>query len=236
MGCSTLIRPFASSSKNSERNKRAGDERSRQKERDRSRAPGRLKSRARLTRGFSHDVKNPLGAADGFLSLLMEGIPSELSEDQKRYVARARSAIDTSLRLIDDILSLSRAEAGHLDIEWEPVDVRAAAREIGEQYRVQAEAKGLDMVIDLPDQLPLIESDATRVRQIFGNLFTNAVKYTDRGSVRVTVRVHPGPGAPGLDSDVGGAGAWMAWALLAWRPMRERLLRPGSGWRFWAVR
>lgn len=162
-----------------------------------------MKSRARLMRGFSHDVRNPLGAADGFLGLLMEGVPSPLTEDQKAYVTRARNAIATSLGLIEDLLALARAETGQLEIEWEPVDVRDAARELGDQYSAKAKEKGLAMELHLPDNLPLIESDATRVRQVLGNLFSNAVKYTDQGSVDVTVSVRAAPDAPGR-------GEWIA--------------------------
>jgi signal transduction histidine kinase len=73
--------------------------------------------------------------------------------------------------------------------------VRDAVRELGEEYRAQAEAKGLTLEMELPEELPVIESDATRVRQILGNLFSNAVKYTDQGHVRVAVELRSGGGA-----------------------------------------
>jgi PAS domain S-box-containing protein len=156
-----------------------------------------MESRARLMRGFSHDVKNPLGAADGFLSLLEEGISGELTETQKEHVMRARRAIGNSLSLIEDLLELARAEAGQIEIEWMPVGVRDAVRELAEEYRAQAETKGLTLDLELPDDLPVIESDATRVRQILGNLFSNAVKYTDEGEVRASVEVRSGGEARG---------------------------------------
>ncbi|MFP4623072.1 MAG: GAF domain-containing protein [Gemmatimonadota bacterium] len=146
-----------------------------------------MESRARLMRGFSHDVKNPLGAADGYLQLLQDRITGDLTDKQADHVRRARRSIRGSLRLIEDLLELARAEAGQLTIEWGPVDVRDAARELGEEYRVQAERKGLAMRLDLPADLPIIRSDANRVRQILGNLFSNAVKYTEQGEIRVAV-------------------------------------------------
>lgn len=148
-----------------------------------------MESRARLMRGFSHDVKNPLGAADGNLQLLEDGIVGELSGKQVEHVGSARRSIGSSLALIEDLLDLARAEAGQLELELGPVDVRDAARDLGEEYRAQAERKGLAMRLDLPTELPVIRSDASRVRQILGNLLSNAVKYTDQGEVRVIVEV-----------------------------------------------
>src|SRR5690606_16590119 len=77
-----------------------------------------MESRARLMWGFSHDVKNPLGAADGFLALLEDGILGEISEQQKENVKRARRALGRSLELIDDLLELARAEAGQIEVRW----------------------------------------------------------------------------------------------------------------------
>src|SRR5690606_4454203 len=79
-----------------------------------------IESRARLMRGFSHDVKNPLGAADGFLQLLEEGVLDELSPRQRQGVERARHAIGDALHLIDDLLTIARAEAGKVTLELGP--------------------------------------------------------------------------------------------------------------------
>jgi signal transduction histidine kinase len=92
-------------------------------------------------RGFSHDVKNPLGAADGFLYLMEEGIINHLSEKQKESVGRARRSVGAALKLIESLTELARAEAGRIEIEWKPVDVREVAREMAEEYRAQAHAE-----------------------------------------------------------------------------------------------
>jgi signal transduction histidine kinase len=160
-------------------------------------------SRARLMRGFTHDVKNPLGAADGFLQLLESGLMDGLTEKQKSSLTRARRAIGAALHLIDELLELARAEAGAIVIAWAATDVRDAAREAAEEYRAQAEAKGLSMTTEIPDELPLVESDAARIRQILGNLISNAVKYTRQGGVTVGVEARAGEIAPG-------PGPWVA--------------------------
>ncbi len=160
-------------------------------------------SRGRLMRGFSHDVKNPLGAADGYLQLLEEGIVDRLTPKQKESVAMARRSLAAALHLIEDLLELARAESGRIEIEREPVDVRDVARDAAEEYRAQAEAKGLDMEVELPAEFPEIESDADRIRQVVSNLLSNAVKYTDRGGVTVRARVRS-------DGEAPGPGRWVA--------------------------
>ncbi|HEX7119342.1 MAG TPA: ATP-binding protein [Longimicrobiales bacterium] len=155
-----------------------------------------LESRSRLMRGFSHDVKNPVGAAGGFLELLADGTLGDLTEKQMEGITRARRAIDRALRLIDDLLELARAEAGQIDIRPQPIELREAIHEMVEEYRAPAEAKGLAVEYHLPEALPVIESDVGRIRQILGNLLSNAVKYTDRGGITVRVEIRENGRAP----------------------------------------
>lgn len=162
-----------------------------------------MESRSRLIRGFSHDVKNPLGAADGFLALLEDEILGPVSEKQKESIGTVRRSIATALALMNDIVDLARAEAGQLEIHAGPVEAGEVARELVGEYRAQAEAKGLDIRFERAETLPLIRSDSARIRQILGNLLSNAVKYTQQGCVTVRVRFRPTDG----DS---GPGEWVA--------------------------
>ena len=150
-------------------------------------------SRARLMRGFSHDVKNPLGAADGYLQLLEDGVMGDLAEPQMSAIGKSRRSLRAALHLIEDLLELSRAEAGHIEFDCVPLDLRAVAEEAGEEYRAQAEAKGLSMSIEL-GSLPIVNSDPMRVRQVLGNLISNAVKYTEQGHLKVRACVATGNG------------------------------------------
>src|SRR5690606_35040249 len=117
---------------------------------------------------FSHDVKNPLGAADGFLELLEMGVRGELSPDQREGVVRSRRAIRTALNLIDDLVELARAEAGEIEVDRRPVDIFGLVTEAAEENRAAAEAKGLTVDIQCDRDMPMIETDAARVRQILG--------------------------------------------------------------------
>jgi signal transduction histidine kinase len=145
-------------------------------------------------RGFSHDVKNPIGAADGYAELLTEGIYGELSSEQKESVTRIRRCIRGALSLIDDLHELARVESGHMLITRAPLDLGDLICTIGEEYQATARAAGLSLAIIADPDLPAIESSESRVRQIASNLLSNAIKYTSSGSVTVhAFRHHGGP-------------------------------------------
>src|SRR5687768_12561900 len=95
-------------------------------------------SRTGLIRGFTHDIKNPLGAADGFLSLLTEGIYGDLTGQQNDSILKARRSIRSALDLIDHLLELARAEAGQLEIKRVRIDVRGLVSTIADAFRAQA--------------------------------------------------------------------------------------------------
>lgn len=153
-------------------------------------------SRLRLIRGFTHDVKNPLGAADGHLALLEDGVKGALSEEQLESVTRGRRSIRAALNLVMQLLDIARAEVGQLQVQREPTDVAQLAGEIVEEFRASAAAKNLSVTLDLPASNQetsghgsglVVESDPARVRQVLANLVSNAVKYTPTaGRIAVT--------------------------------------------------
>lgn len=152
-------------------------------------------SRARFVRGFSHDLKNPLGAADGYAELLEAGIFGPLTPRQQDGVHRIRTALRSALDLIEDLVDLARSEAGQLPIERTAVDVRNATGEITEEHRARADAKGQTLTVELPEALPVISSDPSRIHQILGNLLSNAVKFTPPGG-HITVSAATCPIGP----------------------------------------
>ena len=137
-------------------------------------------SRARLMRGFTHDLKNPIGAADGHAALLIDGMLGTLTEKQQNSVTRIRAALKSAIDLINDLVELARAESGQIKFRRVALDVREVAREMVEQYRPAAEQAGLTIAGTL-DRCDIVPADVDRVRQILGNLLSNAVKYTPSG-------------------------------------------------------
>lgn len=157
-------------------------------------------ARARLLRGVSHDVKNPLGAARGYAELLETGIKGPLNEGQVRFVAGIRRSIDGALAILADLLDLARADSGGLSVERVPADLARVASEAGEDHRPAAVAAG--HAIECSMEGPVrVYTDPGRVRQVLGNLLSNAIKYTPAPG-RITVR------AEKVDGDSARPGDW----------------------------
>ena len=166
-----------------------------------------MEVQARLVRGFSHDLKNPLGAALGYAELLSSGMKGNLGPEGKESVNRISSSIESSLALIDDLVAYASRKMEKLEIRPGPTDVREVAREIAQEYEAQAEGASLEFRLELPDEFPLIWSDRIRIRQVLGNLLSNAIKYTAEGRVGVRAELSPSGATP----DGGPAVALRVW-------------------------
>ncbi|CAN5914352.1 hypothetical protein BH11GEM1_BH11GEM1_23040 [soil metagenome] len=145
-----------------------------------------------LMRGVTHDRKNPLGAARGYADLLAEGVLGPLPEAQARMLGRLRSLLTAALDTVNDLVELSRVGAGQLRIDWSACDVVSIARGCIDDYRASSDAAGLRLLLEVSaegaDAAPLVSSDPVRVRQVLGNMLSNAVKYTPKtGTVTLIV-------------------------------------------------
>jgi len=139
---------------------------------------------------MSHELRTPLNAIIGLSDMLLEDAddpdPGEYRESLPRIGAAARHL----LSLINEILDLSRIEAGRMAVDISPFRPATLAEESLATVAPMARQKGLKCVIDYAPQLPLVESDPGRVRQILINLLGNAIKFTDAGEVRIEVAAH----------------------------------------------
>lgn len=151
-----------------------------------------MEVQARLVRGFSHDLKNPLGAALGHAELLVDGIKGNMAPQQSESLDRISASIRSSLDLIDDLVEYASKRMEKLDIRPGPTDLQQTARELAEEYEAQAESAGLELRLELAEALPLIRSDKIRIRQIMGNLLSNAMKYATEGQIGIRADVRQG--------------------------------------------
>src|SRR5437868_14633751 len=136
---------------------------------------------------MSHEMRTPLNGVIGLTSLLLG---SPLPPEQQQYVTGIQSSGNALLTLIDDILDLSKIEAGHLSLEVQPLDLRQVVREVVAVFTAQVRAKGLRISAHVaPAVPPLLVGDAVRLRQVLTNLVGNAVKFTEQGAVEVRVDV-----------------------------------------------
>ncbi len=133
---------------------------------------------------MSHEIRTPMNSVLGFAELL-SGIAS--TPKQRQYIDAINSSGRAMLSLINDILDLSKIEAGKLELHYQPVSISRLLKEIGEVFAPQAEARGLDLRIKTDPRLPpALIFDQTRLRQILFNVVGNALKFTREGSITLT--------------------------------------------------
>ena len=143
---------------------------------------------------ISHEIRTPLNGVLGTLNLLED---TTLGSEQRRYSSIARASGEILLTLINDILDWSKIEAGELRLEMSLLDPRSIAVGVTELVRPDLDKKGLLYEVNVSPDLPEgVVSDESRIRQILLNLVSNAVKFTDRGSVQVRLGWDGEQGSP----------------------------------------
>jgi signal transduction histidine kinase/FixJ family two-component response regulator len=163
---------------------------------------------------ISHEIRTPMNAILGLLELLSY---SRLDDEQRETVGLLRDSSGSLLRLIDDILDFSKIEAGKLEVRSEPTRLRAIVEQVTQIFAGVASAKGLTLQSDVADDVPEhVLVDGLRLRQVLSNFLSNAVKFTERGSIGLQVRSVAKPGRTDLvrftvvDSGIGMDGETIA--------------------------
>ena len=132
---------------------------------------------------MSHELRTPLAAIIGYGELLADGITGPINDEQKRQLGRIRSSANHLLSIIEEILTLSRMDAGKEKVHVERVDVREMLESVASMAEPLAGAKGLHFTLEEHEDAVELETDPIKLRQVLLNLLSNAVKYTDKGTV-----------------------------------------------------
>jgi PAS domain S-box-containing protein len=135
---------------------------------------------------MSHELRTPLQAVLGYADFLHNGPPGSLTAEQREDIGYIRQGAGRMVTLIEQLLDLSRMEAGRLELAAAPVALEMILEQVRQDVAPLITAKALAFAIDLPAALPPVWGDAVRVRQILLNLVGNAVKFTEAGSISIT--------------------------------------------------
>ena len=159
------------------------EEHARELERARVVAEDATRAKSSFLANMSHEIRTPMNGVVGMAELLLDG---PLEESKREHVVTLRHSAETLLRILDDILDISKIEAGKLSIEIVDFDLREVVREVRMLFAARAVERGLALDVDLAAEIPAaLRGDPVRIRQILSNLVGNALKFTERGGVTV---------------------------------------------------
>ncbi|ACH37096.1 response receiver histidine kinase response regulator [Citrifermentans bemidjiense Bem] len=143
------------------------------------------RAKSQFLANMSHEIRTPMNGVLGMAELLLH---SELDEKQKSYVKILHQSGESLLGIINDILNISKIEAGRLEIERIPFDLHETARGAVELYREVGRRKGVAVELQIEEDVPrCVVGDPSRLRQVLINVVNNGLKFTDKGSVQVRV-------------------------------------------------
>ncbi len=138
---------------------------------------------------MSHEIRTPLNGIIGCTNLLIDTVKNKEQKSLLKIITRSSDAL---LTLINDILDFSKLEAGKVEIEAYPFDLKETVTDIIKLFESQAKAKSIDVILDFKEDNPsYVLGDTTKIRQVLNNLISNAIKFTEKGSIHVLVESKP---------------------------------------------
>jgi len=148
-------------------------------------------AKSQFLANVSHDVRTPLNAILGYTSLLLRGVSGPIDRTQRDSLARVDANARHLLTLINEILDISRIEAGKMPVRNSAIKLQDLIAEIMSEVEPLIGTSNLTVTAKVPEGLPILQSDRQKVKQVILNLLTNALKFTPRGSVTVSCAYHP---------------------------------------------
>jgi signal transduction histidine kinase len=132
----------------------------------------------------AHELRAPVAAMKGYLSLLIDGTVGKIDETAKEFMIKVRNSNERLIQLVADLLQIARTEAGTIKIDVKPVDIREAINPIINEFKIEAEKRNITISYEELPQIPQILADLDRLKEILANLISNAIKYNlDNGKI-----------------------------------------------------
>lgn len=155
--------------------------------RDRAEESDRLKSAFLAT--MSHELRTPLNSIIGFTGIILQGLAGPLNEEQRKQLEMVKSSARHLLALINEVLDISKIEAGQLEVSLEPFNLHESIEKVASIVKPFAEKKGLAMIVEITPEINTFISDQQRVEQILINLLNNAIKFTEYGEIKLHAEI-----------------------------------------------
>lgn len=149
------------------------------------------KGKSDFLANISHEIRTPLNTITGYAELLGDGVYGELTPRQKKAVNRVESSTNHLRLLVDQILDLAKIAAGRMDVYPEPLNIRPFLLDIATEIEPLVAEKKLHMSLSISTPNPPLSTDPGHLRQIIVNLISNAIKYTEKGSISIIVKPYP---------------------------------------------
>jgi PAS domain S-box-containing protein len=156
----------------------------------------------RFLAAMSHELRTPLNGIMGFTDILLAEMPGPLNEEQREHLGVVRTSARHLLSIINDLLDLARIEEGRWEGDFRPTDCREVAEHVAAGLVPLAREKGLELRVDCPDDGLVALVDRRTLAQVLVNLLGNAIKFTERGGVRLVLSRRDGPGTPTIAFEV----------------------------------
>ena len=136
----------------------------------------------------SHELRTPLTITKGGISIVLDEIPGKINKQQKEHLISARDNIDRLARIINDLLDISKIEAGKVEPKRAMVNLKLLIRKLAFSFEAKFKERGLELKLNLPQKDMYIYADEDRIIQVFINLIYNAIKFTKKGFIKISIR------------------------------------------------